>query len=59
SAAKGNPKTKLQRSGLSSPKSLQSQMPPNPENRIPLNRLEAYSRTTKNNALQRKLISLR
>src|SRR3981189_259008 len=43
---KGNPKTKLQGSGVSSPQSLQSQMPPNPKNRLPLNRLEPCSRTT-------------
>src|SRR5215218_644330 len=47
SERKGNPKTKLQGSGVSSPKSLQSQMPPNPKNRLSLNRLEACSRTTK------------
>src|SRR5215203_4054044 len=46
SERKGNPKTKLQGSGVSSPKSLQSQMPPNPKNRLSLNRLEACSRTT-------------
>ena len=47
SAAKGNPQTKLQGLGLSSSQSLQSQMPPHPKNRLPLNRLEACSRTTK------------
>src|SRR6478609_8699354 len=46
SERKGNPKTKLQGSGVSSPQSLQSQMPPNPKNRLPLNRLEPCSRTT-------------
>src|SRR4051795_11797762 len=46
SEGKGNPKTKLQGSGVSSPKSLQSQMLPNPKNRLPLNRLEPCSRTT-------------
>src|SRR5882757_2496767 len=46
SERKGNPKTKLQGSGLSSPQSLQSQMPPKPKNRLPLNRLEPCSRTT-------------
>src|SRR5258707_14669854 len=39
-------KNELQGSGVSSPKSLQSQMPPHPKNRLPLNRLEACSRTT-------------
>src|SRR4051812_32816770 len=34
SAAKRNPKTKLQGSGVSSPKSLQSQMPPHSKNRL-------------------------
>src|SRR4051812_28827875 len=33
SAAKGNPKTKLQGLGVSSPRSLQSQMPPHLKNR--------------------------
>src|SRR3954467_7195590 len=47
SAAKGNPQTKLQGFGFSSSQSLQSQMPPHPKNRLPLNRLEACSRTTK------------
>src|SRR5215217_586001 len=46
SERKGNPKTKLQGSGVSGPKSLQSQMPPYPKNRLSLNRLEACSRTT-------------
>ena len=46
SAAKGNPQTKLQDLGFSSPQSLQSQMPPHSKNRIPLNRLKACSRTT-------------
>jgi len=32
---KGNPKTKLQGSGVSSPKSLQSQMPPHPKKQTP------------------------
>src|SRR5438552_1780346 len=39
-------KQKLQGSGPSSPKSLQSQLHPYPEKRLPLNRLEACSRTT-------------
>ncbi|WP_284276413.1 hypothetical protein, partial [Bradyrhizobium iriomotense] len=39
-------KTKLQGLGFSSSQSLQSQMPPHPKNRLPLNRLEACSRTT-------------
>src|SRR6185312_15169510 len=47
SERKGNPKTKLQGSGVSSLKSLQSQMPPNPKNRLSLNRLEPCSRTTR------------
>ena len=47
SAAKGNPQTKLQGLGVSSSQSLQSQMPPHPKNRLPLNRLEACSRTTR------------
>src|SRR5258705_8547447 len=51
SERKGNPKTKLQGSGVSSPKSLQSQMPPHPKNRLPLNRLEACSPTTTNSAI--------
>src|SRR5258705_6214911 len=46
--AKGNPQTKLQGLGFSSSQSLQSQMPPHPKNRLPLNRLEACSRTTTN-----------
>src|SRR5829696_8863998 len=46
SERKGNPKTKLQGFGFSSSQSLQSQMPPNPKNRLSLNRLEACSRTT-------------
>src|SRR5260221_14570519 len=46
SAAKGNPKTKLQGLGVSSSQSLQSQMPPHPKNRLPFNRLEPCSRTT-------------
>jgi hypothetical protein len=37
---------RLQGFGFSSPQSLQSQMQPHPKNRIPLNRLEACSRTT-------------
>src|SRR5258705_12255947 len=45
--AKGNPQTKLQGLGFSSSQSLQSQMPPHPKNRLPLNRLEACSRTTR------------
>jgi hypothetical protein len=36
----------LQDLGLSSPQSLQSQIPPQPKNRLPLNRLETSSRTT-------------
>ena len=36
----------IARFGSSSAKSLQSQMPPHPKNRLPLNRLEACSRTT-------------
>src|SRR5204863_9991147 len=47
STGKGNPKTKLQGLGFSSPQSLQSQMPPYPKNRLPLNRLEPCSRTTR------------
>src|SRR5260370_418148 len=47
SAAKGNPQTKLQGFGFSSSQSLQSQRPPHPKNRLPLNRLGACSRTTK------------
>ncbi|MGB6638574.1 MAG: hypothetical protein WBF12_23230, partial [Bradyrhizobium sp.] len=43
---KGIHKTKLQDFGVSSSQSLQSQMPPHPKNRIPLNRLKACSRTT-------------
>src|SRR5271170_6282574 len=45
-AAKGNPKSKLQGLGLSSSRSLQSQMPSHPKNRLQLNRLEACLRTT-------------
>ena len=37
---------KLQGLGVSSSKFLQSQMPPHPKNRLPLNRLEACSRAT-------------
>jgi hypothetical protein len=37
----------LQGFGFSSPQSLQSQRPPHPKNRLPLNRLGACSRTTK------------
>lgn len=40
-------KTKLQGLGFSSSQSLQSQMPPHPKNRLPLNRLQACSRTTR------------
>src|SRR5437867_1113447 len=47
SAAKRNPQTKLQGLGFSSSKSLQSQMPPHPKNRLQLNGLGACSRTTK------------
>jgi hypothetical protein len=36
----------LQGLGVSSTKSLQSQMPPQQKNRLPINRLEACSRTT-------------
>jgi hypothetical protein len=43
---KGNPQIKLQGFGLSSSKSLQSQTPPQPKNRLRLNHLEARSRTT-------------
>src|SRR5271163_796617 len=46
SPAGGNPQTKVQGSSFSSPKPLQSQMPPNPKNRLPFNRLAACSRTT-------------
>src|SRR5436309_16014626 len=42
----GIPKTKLQGSEASHPKSLQSQMPPRPENRLLLNSLRGYSRPT-------------
>src|SRR6202020_75505 len=45
-AAKGNPQTKLQAFGFSRSHSLQSQMPPHPKIRLPLNRLEPCSRTT-------------
>src|SRR6476660_7823424 len=45
-AAKGNPQTKLQALRVSSAQSLQSQTPPNPKNRLQLNRLEPCSRTT-------------
>ena len=37
---------KLQGLGVSSSKFLQSQMPPHPKNKLPLNRLEACSRAT-------------
>ena len=42
----GNPKTKLQAFGVSRPTSFQSQMPPPPENRLPLNGLRDFSRPT-------------
>jgi hypothetical protein len=44
---KGIRKTNLQALGRSSFKSLQSQTNPKPKNRLPLNRLEACSRATK------------
>jgi hypothetical protein len=44
--AKGNPQTKLQGLEFSSSQSVQSQIRPHPENRLPINRLEACSRTT-------------
>src|SRR5258708_18929867 len=50
SAKKGNPQIKLQDFGLSSPQSLQSQTPPQQKNRLPLNPLEACSRTTMSGA---------
>src|SRR5471030_2915985 len=34
-----NPQTKLQGLGFSSPQSLQSRIPPHPQNRLPINRL--------------------
>src|SRR4249919_1742247 len=46
SAGKGNPQIKLQDLVLPSSQSLQSQTPPQPKNRLLLNRLEACSRTT-------------
>src|ERR1700731_1666256 len=46
SPQKGIRKTNLQALGRSSFKSLQSQMPPHPKIRLPLNRLEACSRAT-------------
>src|ERR1700734_1335469 len=46
SAGKGNPQIKLQGLGVSSSQSLQSQMLPQQKNRLPINRLEACSRTT-------------
>lgn len=47
SAAKGNPQIKLQGFEFSASQSLQSQTPLQPKNRLPLNRLEACSRTTR------------
>jgi hypothetical protein len=44
--SKGNAKTKLQAFGALSPKSLQSQMPTGPENRLSLKGLEDFSRPT-------------
>ena len=44
---KGILKTKLQGLAFSSSQSLQSQIPPRQKNRLPLNRLEACSRTTR------------
>src|SRR6267142_1429200 len=47
SAAKGNPQTKLQGFGVPSSQSLQSEMLPQPKNRLPLNPVVPCSRTTR------------